>query len=323
MKPEQSRPAKTRLDVTVRPLEERDLDAADHIMRLAFGTFIGLPEPAQFMGDADYVHTRWRANPEAAFAAEVEGRLVGSNFATNWGSAGFFGPLTIHPEFWDRGVGKALMRPVIDLFTRWGTKHAGLFTFPQSQKHVALYQKFGFWPRFLTMLMMKPVKHNKSAARWTTFSDAKDRESILNACRHLTGSIYAGLDLAGEIQAVLNQNLGETILLWTNEELTGFAVCHAGGRTEAGSGTCYVKFAAAHPAANAAENFDSLLDACEEFAASRSLERLLAGVNTSRHEAYQQMLGRGFVTQMQGLVMSSPNEAGYNRLGIYLIDDWR
>ena len=323
MKPESALEDETKIDITVRPLEERDLDAADRIMRLAFGTFIGLPEPAKFMGDASYVHTRWRANPGAAFAAEVDGRLVGSNFATNWGSVGFFGPLTIHPEFWNRGVGKSLMEPVIDLFTTWRTKHAGLFTFAQSQKHVGLYQNFGFWPRFLTMLMMKRVEGKNRAARWTTFSDATNREGILNACRDLTGSIYAGLDLTREIQAVLNQNLGETILSWHDSELTGFAVCHAGAGTEAGSGNCYVKFAAAHLAANTAHNFDNLLEGCEEWAASRSLERLMAGVNTSRDEAYKQMLGRGFKTQMQGVVMSRPNEAGYNRSGVYLIDDWR
>ena len=111
MKPESKRSDTAKLDITVRPLQEEDLDAADRIMRLAFGTFIGLPDPTQFMGDADYVRTRWHANPENAFAAEVDGRLAGSNFATNWGSVAFFGPLTIHPEFWDRGVGKCKPSP--------------------------------------------------------------------------------------------------------------------------------------------------------------------------------------------------------------------
>ena len=40
--------------VLVRPLREEDLPVADHIMRLAFGTFSGLPDPLTFMGDADY-----------------------------------------------------------------------------------------------------------------------------------------------------------------------------------------------------------------------------------------------------------------------------
>ncbi len=80
-------------DVSVRPLREGDLSEADRIMRLAFGTFLGLPDPMTFMGDASYVRTRFKADPAAAFAAEVDGELAGSNFVSNWGSVGFFGPL--------------------------------------------------------------------------------------------------------------------------------------------------------------------------------------------------------------------------------------
>ena len=325
MKPESKIEESSSLDINVRPLQESDLDAADHIMRLAFGTFIGLPEPAQFMGDADYVRTRWRANPSAAFAAEVEGRLVGSNFATRWGTVGFFGPLTIHPEFWDRGVGKRLMEPVGDLFAQWGTTHAGLFTFAHSQKHAGLYQKFGFWPRFLTALMSKPIENKSSGVEWSTFSQAPpaERENIINACRQLTDSIYKGLDLTSEIEAVAKQKLGDTVLLWKGDQLTGIAVCHCGPGTEAGSGTCYVKFGAVRSGESEEADFERLLDGCEQMAANRNLSRLFAGVNTARHEAYRQMLARGFRTDIQGVVMSKPNEAGYNRRGVYLIDDWR
>lgn len=325
MKPESKLEDTSKLDITVRPLQQTDLDAADHIMRLAFGTFIGLPDPAQFMGDADFVRTRWRANPTAAFAAEAGGRLVGSNFAARWGSVGFFGPLTIHPEFWDRGVGKRLMEPILTLFTQWSTTHAGLFTFPHSQKHVGLYQKFGFWPRFLTALMSKPVETETGDAKWSTFSQApaNERDNIMTACRQLTNSIYDGLDLTSEIEAVANQNLGDIVLLWNGERLAGLAVCHCGPGTEAGSGTCYVKFGAVHSGATAERDFKRLLEACEQMAAGRNLSRLFAGVNTARHEAYRQMLAGGFRTDIQGVVMSKPNEPGYNRPDVYLIDDWR
>ena len=89
---------KPNLDTYVRPLQESELQAADHITRLAFGTFLCLPEPTSFMGDAGYVHTRWKANPQAAFAAEVNGKLIGSNFASNWGSVGFLVPLLFIPN---------------------------------------------------------------------------------------------------------------------------------------------------------------------------------------------------------------------------------
>lgn len=325
MRPQSKSEEKTGTDISVRPLRESDLHAADHVMRVAFGTFIGLPEPSAFMGDASYVRTRWLADPHAAFAAEAGGELVGSNFATDWGSVGFFGPLTVRPDFWGAGVGKRLMEPVMELFNEWGTKHAGLFTFAQSPKHVGLYQKFGFWPRFLTAIMSKPVGRAEGASRWTGFSEvsAGEREGVLSACRELTDAVYDGLDVGHEIRAVAAQGLGDTILLWEDDRLSGLAVCHSGPGTEAGSGVCYIKFGAARPGPNAEQDFSRLLDACEQWASSRNASRLVAGANTARHEAYRRMLARGFRTDIQGVVMSRPNEAGYNRPGVYLIDDWR
>jgi GNAT superfamily N-acetyltransferase len=311
--------------INVRPLQQRDLPAADRIMRLAFGTFLGLPDPSAFMGDADYVQTRWRTNPTAAFAVEQGDTLLGSNFASNWGSVGFFGPLTIHPDYWDRGVGKRLMEPVMDCFARWGTAHAGLFTFAQSEKHVGLYRKFGFWPRFLTAVVSKPVARVTTAAEWSLFSGlAVDaRNETIRQCRAVTDANYAGLDVEMEIRAVAEQALGDTVLLWIDGALAGFAVCHAGPGTEAGSGACYIKFGAVKPGMAAAREFEQLLQAAEAFAAASDLLHLTAGVNTARHEAYGAMLALGFRTQVQGVAMQRDNDPGYNRPGVFLIDDWR
>jgi hypothetical protein len=129
--------------------------------------------------------------------------------------------------------------------------------------------------------------------------------------------------VAVEIRAVAAQDLGDTILLWDNDRLMALAVCHVGPGTEAGSDVCYIKFAAVRPDAAAEQVFGDLIDACEEMASAQKVSRLRGGVNTARHEAYRHMLGRGFRTEVQGGVMSRPNEAGYNRSGVYLIDDWR
>lgn len=314
------------LDISVHPLTESDLDAADHIFRLAFGTFIGLPDPTAFAGDVDYVRTRWRADPSAGFGAYLDGLLVGSNFASRWGSVGFFGPLTIRPDLWDKGIAKQLMAPIMSCFEKSGTRHTGLFTFPHSQKHIGLYQRFGFWPRFLTPIMSKPIEpSNRDRSQWTRLSDVPEgeREQRLAAAREVTGMIFEGLDLSSEIRSVAEQRLGDTVLLWRETELRGLAVCHCGARTEAGSGSCYVKFGAARPGRTAAEDFDRLLSACEAFAAESGASRLAAGVNTARHEAYARMLERGFRTDMLGVAMQRPNEPGYNRSGVYVLDDWR
>jgi len=324
---EHSLSSKTNGTVIIRPLLEADLEAADHVMRLAFGTFLKLPDPLQFMGDADFVHTRWRADPPAAFCAVAGDVIVGSVFVGNWGSVAFFGPLTVHPDYWDHGVAQLLLRRVMECFEHWGTRHMGLYTFPTSVKHMGLYRKFGFWPRFLTISMEKEVKEGGDVvgASWTKFSDVPvaERERMLDRCRALTGKVFEGLDVGVEIRSVADQRLGETVLLWTSDELTGLAVCHCGAGTEAGSGACYIKFGAVHPILTGNLEFRRLLAACEQLAAQRGLEKLSGGINTARQEAWTAMLDGGWRGRMVGVAMQLPNEPGYNRPEVYLIDDWR
>ena len=310
--------------VAIRPLAEEDLDAADSVMRIAFGTFLGAPDPIAVFGDAQYVRPRYRAAPSWAFAAELGGEVVGSNFATRWGSFAFFGPLTVRPDLWDQGIAGRLMEPVIDLFDQWAVRQAALFTFPQSPKHIGLYQKFGFWPQHLTPLMEKRVTPSTGTRGHSTFSAAaeSEREAILSACRELTDQIYDGLDLSHEIFATDTQDLGDTVLLRDESELAGFAVCHCGAG-EAGSDTCLIKFAAARPGPNAAERFERLLDACEELAAERRLERIVAGVNAARHDAYRRMLAGGYRTWLEGVIMQRADEAGHGRADAYVSDDVR
>lgn len=166
--------------VSVRPLRETDLECADEICREAFGTFLGIPDP---FGTADYVRARFAADPHAAFAATVDGDLDGSNFAANWGSVGFLGPLTVRPDLWDQGVGQSLMEPIMGCFETWGNSHLGLFTFSHSPKHLELFRRHGFWPRFLTAAMRKQVAARGAVPGRVTYAEvsAADRPDYLGA----------------------------------------------------------------------------------------------------------------------------------------------
>jgi GNAT superfamily N-acetyltransferase len=312
---------KDRLSISVRGLREDELDEADRIVRLAFGTFLGLANPLDFMGDADYVRTRWTADPDLALAAVVDGRLVGTNFVTGWGSVGFFGPLTVEPSLWNQGVARALLDETMPIFERLGAERLGLFTFAQSPKHVSLYQDYGFLPRFLTAILRKAVVG--SAASWTTFSELADRGAGLVAAASVTGSVLEGLDVRREIEATLAQNLGDTVLVEDGGEVVALAVCHVGPGTEAGSDTCYVKFAAARSGGAAEGRFARLLDACEGFAASRGVSTIVAGVSTGRRAAYRAMLDRGYRPATIGIAMHRPDDDAYHRPTAYVLDDWR
>ena len=308
-------------------LKKSELQEADRIIRMAFGTFLGVPNPLEFMGDRSFMTPRWRSTHVKVIAARDGGRLVGTNVVTRWGSFGFFGPLTVLPEYWDRGVAQRLLEATQAQFDKWGVRHTGLFTFPHSAKHVCLYQKFGYWPQYLTAVMTRtpeappPGKRAEALVRLSALPRI-ERDQAIEACAKLTGKIENGLDLTGEIRAMLTQRTGDVVLIYTRRVLDGFAVCLTGPGSEGGERTCYVKFGATQGGVGAGERFDRLLDACDRFASSRGVA-LEAGVNLARVDAYWRMRKHGYRVLMQGVAMQRPHEQGFSRGDAYVIDDWR
>ena len=64
--PKTSRPVVSKLD-------EKDLPEAARIVRLAFRTFLGAPDPDTFWTDRDYVYGRQHAAHVASFGAKLDG----------------------------------------------------------------------------------------------------------------------------------------------------------------------------------------------------------------------------------------------------------
>ena len=195
-----------------------------------------------------YVYGRFGAEHFASFAAELDGELVGSNFAPRWGSVGFFGPLSTRTDLWNRGIAQPLVKAVSDAFNEWGISHAGLCTFPQSTKHLWLYQKFGFYPRYLTPIMAAPaptaiVTDDDRRSRYSGLAPTQ-RHQAEAAIRELCEELFPGLDLSAEIRTCTLRNHGDTPLRWERDsKLAGFAICRWGPASEAGPGCLYVKSA--------------------------------------------------------------------------------
>jgi len=311
------------MDILVRPVKEEELEESDRLFRLAFGTMYGLTNPNETFGDRDMIASRWRGGTSVVLVAEVDRAVCGTAVVTNWGSLGIVGRMAVHPHLWGRGVASRLFERVEDLFEQWHISQAGLVTQPNSPKHIHLYQKFGFWPRYLTAMMSRHINSNDSLTISTFSNLGKDEQrECIDQAFQLSDSIYEGLDLSTEIRAVRDQAFGDTILLWDHDELVGFAICHCGPRTEAGSGNCYVKFGAVRPSQNSRADFGRLLKACEAFAVRKGLVNLVAGMNMERHEAYKTMIETGFVISTLYVTMHKPNEPAYNRPNIFLLDWW-
>src|SRR5260370_19080921 len=180
--------------VKVGLLKKSEWREADRIFGLASGTLLGLPDPTTFMGDRDLTVSRGHARHVQVLAARDAGRLIGTNFLITWGTFAFFGPLTVLPEYWDKGVAQMLLKATMEKFDKAKLRRTALFTFPQSAKHIGLYQKFGYWPQHLTTLMTytpspepEPPSTPATGSRTIFLSTLprRAREEAITACRSL------------------------------------------------------------------------------------------------------------------------------------------
>jgi GNAT superfamily N-acetyltransferase len=314
-----------RPSIKIGALRADEVEEARRIMRLAFGTFLSLPDPMEFMGDRDFVTPRWRAHNTKLLAARDNRKLIGSSIATRWGSFAFFGPITVLPEYWNRGVAQQLLAATMKIFDRWGVRHSALFTFPHSPRHVGLYQKFGYWPGSLTAL----VKRAPTPPAWSFAQSAKipvllsslsskEQERGIEACAKLTNSFERGLDLSDEMRAVMVQRTGDVILIEGRRALDAFAVCMHGAGSEGGEKTCYVKFAVAR----SRERFERLLDAIDALALAHGSE-VEAGVSMACKNTFERLRSRGYRVVTLGVGMQKPHGDGFNRPAAYVLNDWR
>ena len=315
------------LSADIRPLTEDDLPAARRILRTAFGTFLGAPDPENFWADLDYVYGRFAAEHVASFAAEIDGELVGSNFVTRWGSVGFFGPITVRPDRQAQGIGKDLVRGRQLAARRLGHPPRRAVYLP-AERHA-----FGAVSEIRLPRPLSDRDHGGAgtvsagnAGPWSRYSElpASERDAAERSCRELTEEIYEGLDLSAEIRTVAALGLGDTILLWeTASRLAGFAICHWGPASEAGAGCCFVKFGAVRPGPAGGTALR---------ATARRLRRARHGGRDAKcwpgsiwpaRRLIARWPARGFRTEISGVTMHRPNEAGYSRPGVYVLDDWR
>jgi GNAT superfamily N-acetyltransferase len=312
--------------VSFRNLRETEVEKAEELVRLAFGTFLDMPDPLANPSKRKNIAHRFHQNPGNVLAAFLNDELVGANVLTRWGSFAFFGPLVVRPDLWGSNIGTRLIGDSLDVFEKQGVSNLGLFTFPDSPKHLGLYHKFGFCPRFLTPLMEKSLDASDFAGNFQLVADLNqsERETVLAGLRHLTDELHPGLDLTSEIELVDKMKLGDTLLIFDEmSSPVGFAICQSGADTEAGLDRCYVKFGATISGPHSRSYFEKLLSAIEGYAVQKKLETLEAGVNLSHPEAFDLMLTRKYRIAFIGVAMQKPNEPAYERSGTFVLDDWR
>lgn len=108
------------MEIRIRPLRHDEVPAADRILRLAFETFLRVQDPTQTFGDSDFAFTRYEAAPDAALAAEADGKLVAPILLRTGAASGFSTPLSVEPKLWEQKVAQRLLEPTMEMFKNWG-----------------------------------------------------------------------------------------------------------------------------------------------------------------------------------------------------------
>ena len=185
-------------------------------------------------------------------------------------------------------MAQRLLEATVKIFDGWGVRHTGLFTFAQSAKHVGLYQKFGYWPRYLTAVMTRTPAAGRvdaPALLWAFTGSQRERP-----CRRARSSPARSIGdwisrvKSGPCRAAHRRRRVDL----QARRLNAFAVCLNGPGSEGARRR--VSSSSARPVAVRAsgDRFDKLLDACKAFAASRGVT-VEAGVNLAREDAYRRM----------------------------------
>jgi predicted N-acetyltransferase YhbS len=148
--------------VWLRPIEPADLDAC---ARILFEAFAGIHDHHRFPPDfptleaASQLVQMFTAHPRIwGVVAEVDGRVVGSNFLDERGPVTGVGPITVDPAAQARGIGRRLMEAVIERGA--GAAGVRLLQDAFNTASLALYASLGFEVREPMVVMGGTLRHD-------------------------------------------------------------------------------------------------------------------------------------------------------------------
>lgn len=161
--------------------------------------------------------------------AERDGEIVGSNFLDERTKIAGVGPVTVQPAVQNGGIGRRLMRDVMERASARGFAGVRLLTAAHHGRSLSLYASLGFEVREPIACMQGspiaaeiPGSHVRSAG-----------EADLQACNQLCERVH-GQDRGGELADAIGQ--GTAVVVERGGRITGYATAmaffgHAVGET--------------------------------------------------------------------------------------------
>jgi predicted N-acetyltransferase YhbS len=221
------------MNLKLRPGTPEDAERCGTICYEAFTTISSahnfpqdFPSPAVAIGLLSWMLADSRF---FSVVAEVDGRVVGSNFLDERDVIAGVGPITIEPSVQNQSVGRALMEAVHARAAERGVPGVRLLQAGYHGRSLSLYTKLGYEVR-------EPIACMQGAAIKGTIPDhtvRSARESDLEACNQLCVRVH-GVHRGGELLDAIKR--GSATVVENHGEITGYATIvgffgHAVGET--------------------------------------------------------------------------------------------
>jgi len=257
-------------------------------------------------------------DPEGCIVALEKNKVVGAVFCHVWGKFGWIGTFGVHPDFQEKGFGKALIQKAIDYLDKvQNVTTLALETMNASSYNIGLYSKLGFKPAFQTIRLIRPIiftplkenNFNKFAEEnnleISLLSQEEKKDDILTRCSWLASKIENGLDYQTEMKLAVDYNFGEVLLLKKEGFIMGFAVLRLLSRYESDEADedLTVKIVVIDKDIKDSNYLDYLLFACEKFGEKLNRKSLKININSSYWLVYKHLIDTDFLVRSSILRM--------------------
>jgi GNAT superfamily N-acetyltransferase len=208
------------MDVKLRPGIPEDADACGRICYEAFGAIArehsfpaDIPAPEVGVG----LLSMLLGHPGFySVVAELNGKVVGSNFLDERSSIVGVGPITVDPAVQDHGIGRALMHDVITRAADRGTPGIRLLQSAYHNRSLSLYANLGFQVRDLLACMQGTPPTGTVAGYRVRRATTADTDACAKVCRRIHGH-----DRTGEMSDAIAQ--GTALVVEHDGRISGYA----------------------------------------------------------------------------------------------------
>jgi predicted N-acetyltransferase YhbS len=207
------------MTLTLRPIEPADVPEAGRICHDAFKAIAEQHNfPPDFPGRDSAIGMLSHLSAHPGFygvVADLDGKIVGSNFLDERSPILGVGPITVDPAAQNRGVGGALMRHVIERAARRGAPGIRLLQSGYHTRSLSLYTKLGFAVR-------EPIANLQGAPLATAIPGCAVRPATAadaEACDRLCRDVH-GHDRGGAVRDAVDQ--GTAAVVERHGRITGY-----------------------------------------------------------------------------------------------------